>query len=77
MTMQKAPVAERALAARIHRHLTKDGKALRKNKPSSAAFATLGPYYVTSPAGVVATHVDLENFGRELGLLAEWEMLES
>lgn len=70
-------VAERALAARINRALAKDLRMLRKTREDSRWHGDLGDYSVIelSRNQVADTHVDLEAFGRELGVLKDFEVL--
>jgi hypothetical protein len=75
----KLPIDQRALIGRINRTLAADGKALRKLRHGERArgFKPVGHYYVvdTWTSGIVQTHVDLEVFARELGVLAPHEEL--
>jgi len=78
MAKTLAPVSERALIGRINRRLGRDYKKLFKSRPGSRLEANVGRFYVVDVwrNTVVDTHVDLESYGRELGVLAEWEQLE-
>jgi len=78
MAKTLAPVSERALIGRINRRLDRDYKKLYKSRPGSRLEANVGRFYVVDVwrNTVVDTHVDLESYGRELGVLAEWEQLE-
>ena len=75
----KLPIDQRALTGRINRTLAADGKALRKLRHGERArgFKPVGHYYVVDmrTSGIVQTHVDLEAFARELGVLAPHEEL--
>lgn len=75
----KAPVSERALLARINRKLVKDGEKLLRCKQSTRAYAELGDYYVVDTGAnvILSKNCDLEETGRELGVLAAWEELEA
>jgi hypothetical protein len=79
-----AMVKERALIARINRKLKPDDMQLKKARgyydrdrdywyPDS----NLGWYYTinTMLNCIVHTFLDLESYGRELGVLAAWEKL--
>jgi|WetSurMetagenome_2_1015567.scaffolds.fasta_scaffold388574_2 hypothetical protein len=70
------PVSRRGLVQRINRQLSKDDRQLLIAR-SARAVQDLGQYYVvTYPVGGAwPTHVDIEEFGRELGVLREWERL--
>lgn len=73
----KVKVSERALAARINRKLKPDMEALRKCR-SEKWVKDLG-YYYTIDLGkncILDRHIQLENFGRELGALKPFEELE-
>lgn len=61
-----------ALILRINRRLAKDDQAVRKCRETSRDHNELGDYYVvnTSMNVIVAKQVDLEEYGRELGVLA-------
>lgn len=76
----KAPVSERALIARINRALKRedDLAQLKTCREDSRAYSTCGRYYIVdhSRNTITATHVDLENLGRELGVLADHEEVE-
>jgi hypothetical protein len=78
MAKTLAPVSERALIGRINRRLGRDYKKLFKSRPGSRLEANVGRFYVVDVwrNTVVDTHVDLKSYGRELGVLAEWEQLE-
>lgn len=74
---QQIPVTERALAARIDRKLNQEGSRLKKARPGTRANLDLGDYYVvnSNEGGAWPTHVDLEEYGRELGVLRTGEKL--
>jgi hypothetical protein len=69
-------VTERALIKRINRRLARDGEKVRKNS-NPRHLMDLGWYYVVDVWNnwFVASHVNLEQLGREVGALAEWEAL--
>jgi hypothetical protein len=80
----KVPVTARALIQRINRKLaaTTDqgnwgGKRLRASR-GAGDLNNLGDYYVLdlSRNAVVDDHVNPEKFGRDLGVLKEWERVE-
>lgn len=77
--LQKVTISERALLARINRKLKQDNEQVRKCKVDSRSYWDLGSYYVIdlSKNAVTATHVDLSKWGRELKVLADFEVLES
>ncbi len=71
------PVSDRALRARINRKLAHDEQQLHSTQPGSRARAELGEFYVrTIGAGIWPDHVALEDYGRELGVLQDFEELE-
>lgn len=73
----KVPVSERALVGRINRALAKDGEALRRCRRNSRAWPELGDYYVVdiNKNFVTGKRLDLEDYGRELKVLADFEAL--
>jgi hypothetical protein len=69
-------VTERALYHRVQRRLSHDGERLKTCSYSSRWFSDLGRYYaVDCNNNICHTHIDLESFGRELGVLAKFESL--
>ena len=73
--VNKVPVGERALLARINRKLAADELRIRKNREGSRAEQDMGVYFMlnTHINGAVEYHVNLEETGRELGVLQAWE----
>ncbi len=73
---KQVPVSRRALIARLNRHLKKDGECLRTSRGERAR-QDLGDYFVidVSKNHVINKDVDLEDLGRELGVLAAFEKL--
>ena len=67
-------VSERALYQRINRALAKDGERLRKLRGERWR-SDLGDYYTIDVQGnyIIATYVDLEGWGREMGVLKAHE----
>jgi hypothetical protein len=74
---KKVPVSERALFARINRALAKDGEGLRRCRRNSRAWPELGDYYVinVNKNWITGKQIDLEGYGRELKVLADFEEL--
>jgi hypothetical protein len=70
----KLPVTTRALVQRLNRRLHDDELVLRKTR-SRRAWIDLGDFYLVNWRinGVVRYRVDLEELGREVGVLANWE----
>ncbi|CRI63748.1 conserved hypothetical protein [Thiocapsa sp. KS1] len=74
---RKKPVSERALFARLSRRLAKDGDILKKCRFDSRWYGDFGNYYIVDSRNAIsATHVDLEGWAREMGVLQPWERLE-
>jgi hypothetical protein len=73
----KKQVTERALRARLDRHLNQRGETLRKCRSDSCWRRDLGDYYIIdlSAGSISAQHVDLEALAREEGVLKDWELL--
>lgn len=70
------PVSTRALFQRLSRRLAKDGKRLMTCREDSRAFQELGRYYTVNERNHIDRgDIDLEEFGRELGVLTPWEKL--
>lgn len=74
---QKVPVTSRALIQRINRRLKPDGEMLKRSR-GALAEGELGEYYtVDFERNVLGyTRINLEKYGRELGVLADFESLE-
>ncbi len=70
-------ITEQALIKRINRALAKQYESVRRCREDSRAFGYYGTYYVldTWRNSPIATHVDLESLGRELGVLGQYEAL--
>jgi len=89
---KKMPVSERALIKRVNRHLADSGRKLMKNHPARSKKGKrrltqreidFGTYFVVKNGGdgleyenVVDRHLDLEEFGRSLGVISGFEFLE-
>jgi hypothetical protein len=73
---QTIPVSKRALVARINRKLKDDGQTLKFTRGERATL-DLGDVYLWDVRRRLAldTFVDVEEFGRDLGVLREWESL--
>jgi hypothetical protein len=71
------PVSERALLQRINRKLAKSGEMVRKSRTERLRL-DVGDYFLvdTNKNAVVGHSVNLEEKGRELGVLSQWERLE-
>ena len=75
MAKPSVPVSERALLARINRHLAP--AAVLKKAKGARARAELGDFYLLDLRRNVPCRprVKLEAYGRELGVLAPYERL--
>lgn len=84
--LQKVPISERALLARVNRSLAKDDRVVRKSRvlidrgrPGSEPYfnPATGEFYMidTRFNGMVEDHIDLEDLGREIEVLKPWETL--
>ena len=71
----KKPVTSRALYARIKRHLEKDGIKLCASREGTRTHQDFGRYYSISLTdnAIETKDIDLEELGRELGILKDWE----
>jgi hypothetical protein len=69
-------ITARALIARINRKLAPDMRGLRTARGARDRF-DLGHHYVIdfTNGGAVEMHVDVEDLGRELGVLADYERI--
>jgi hypothetical protein len=70
------PVSERALIQRIKRRLKPDGMTLKQTRGVRARL-DLGYFYVLDLTRNFAldTNVNIETYGRELGVLTDYETL--
>jgi hypothetical protein len=75
-TKPRVPITEKALYQRINRKLRERGEVLKRAR--GHVETTLGEYYVVNVERnfVAQHHVSLDEFGRELGVLAGWESLQ-
>jgi hypothetical protein len=73
---KSVPVSKRAIIQRINRKLSAEGEKLKTNR-SQRWYSDLGSYYIVDENrnAVVSAHHDLEALGRELGVLAPWEII--
>lgn len=76
-TTTAIPVSERALIKRINRSLRRNFEKLKKCQEKSRCFNDLGSFYVVDQRNnlFVERHVDIEAFGRDIGVLKTNEML--
>ena len=73
MNVSPFTVSQSALVKRLNRKLADDGEYLHTLR-GMRAFHDLGRYYILRDGNnIVATHVDPEALGRELGVLRSYE----
>jgi len=72
----KASVTRQACIQRINRRLAREGERLRATR-SDRWRNELGDYFIVSGNSVIAQHIDVEELGRELGVLRGFEELAS
>ena len=77
--MNKIPVSERAVTARLRRALAKDGKKLCACRPNSRWYGDFGDWYIVtlSNNALDSTHCDLEGWARELGVMKPYEVMDA
>ena len=77
MSIGAASVSTRALLQRINRALAKRDEVVKTTRGDRLRF-DLGEYYCVDYDRnlIVEDHIDLEDLGRELGVLKGWERLE-
>jgi hypothetical protein len=78
----KVQVSERALIQRLNRKLKENDLIVKKTRPNSKSWSTLGDYYVIdlNLNGIVDRGLDaddLEKMGREKKVLADWETVSA
>lgn len=70
-------ISENTLLKRINRRLAKDGEKVCTSR-SASAWSDVGLHYVINDRNaVVRCHVDLEQLGRELGVLRSNEGIDA
>lgn len=76
--LQKLKVSERALFARINRKIHGDDLMLRSCPESRRDHNELGYYYLVNWRinGVVGKWINLEEYGRKIGSLRDYEELD-
>jgi len=77
MTKERVPITEKALYQRINRKLKADDEVLKRARGRLAT--TLGDYYTVDLQRncIMLKDIDLEDYGRELGVLQPYETLEA
>jgi hypothetical protein len=73
---QKVPVTERALIQRVNRKLWHDDEMVKTSRGARAEL-DLGRHYIVNWRinGLTHRNIDLEDWGRELGVLRDYEEL--
>lgn len=72
------PITPRALGQRVRRALARRGDVFHKCNPRSQWYRDLGDYYTVNERNhIIATHCDLAELGRELGVLRAHEEVAS
>jgi len=77
MTERKVPISERALFQRIQRRLKKEGQKIFRSRAGMQKM-NLGTYYTVEiwTNTVKRYQIDLEDFGRECSVVADYEYLK-
>ncbi len=77
MKKEKVDVSEKVIFERIDSKLAPGRRRLRRCRRDSRSFDDLGEYYIVSTREnyIVDTHIDLETYAKDMGLLAEYEQL--
>jgi hypothetical protein len=70
-------ITRRALLLRIERQFKTEGKKLKKCRADARDFAEIGPYFVVCNGRITASKLELEDFARKIGVLDQFEKLES
>jgi hypothetical protein len=72
--MEKLKISEIALSKRINRALKKEGLRLKKTRPGRFQHE-LGDYFIVdlNRSFILEKRVDLEDYGRKIGVLEAWE----
>jgi hypothetical protein len=75
---RQATVSPRALVGRINRHLAHENQMVRSPR-GRGLNSNLGDYFIVdfNRNFIVATKVNIEELGREIGVLAQWEEMEA
>lgn len=70
----RVPVTERAMAQRLNRVLKEEDLTLKKSR-GERALIELGDWYIVNYRynRIIEKDVDIEDLGRERGVLAKWE----
>jgi len=72
----QVPVRKRALERRVNRFLAGKGQRLRRPR-GACGQASVGPYYLLdlNKNLMLEKNVELEEFGRRIGAMKDWEVL--
>lgn len=73
---KKVPITEKALYQRINRKLRQRDEVLKRSRVSTEV--DLGKYFVVDlhRNAVTNHHIDIEDFGKQIGVMADWESLQ-
>jgi hypothetical protein len=72
----KIPVTMRALVQRVNRKIAHDDKKLHSTRKTNPIYYVIRTWH-NSVVDSIVDAADLEERARELGVLAEWEQLQS
>ena len=73
---QAIAITEKALVQRLNRALAKSETILRKSRPGTRMEIDYGNYYsVSFRNNINGAHIDIEDLGRELGVMRPHETL--
>jgi hypothetical protein len=77
MVDKRVPVTERALQQRVNRKLRDNEQVLQVTRGARAEEAGFGPYHLVDRRRnvIINKNVDLEEYGRELGVLTPYERM--
>jgi len=75
--LKRIPVSERALLARLNRHLRNRGKVIKKCRYWSRDHFTLGDYFAVDLYRnvIIAHHIDLSDWAKNRGVIKDYESL--
>ena len=74
---KRVAVSRRAVIQRVRRRLAHDAQTLFTNRSACPmVHAQIGDLYVVDQNNHIAdTHIELEKYARDLGVLADWEAM--
>jgi hypothetical protein len=76
-TVEKIPVSEKALMARVNRKLAREGERILKSREGSRLRGNVGEFYLldVNRNTVTGTHMELEHVAKEVGALRDYEQV--